>query len=128
MRRTTDRTPARRTAEVLGRRSETLAALLLLCKLYRVLGRRVKTPMGELDLIARSPAGVICFIEVKARALERDAAEAVTYGKRLRIARAAELYLGARPALRHKGVRFDAILISPGRMPRHIKDAWRPGG
>jgi putative endonuclease len=118
---------SRRSAEALGRRSETLAAMWLACKFYRVLGWRVKTPLGELDLIARSPKGVICFIEVKARILERDAAEAVTEGKRARIARAAELYLGARPTLRHKGVRFDAILISPGRLPRHVKDAWRPG-
>ena len=116
----------RRAAELKGRRSETAAALLLQCKLYRIIGRRVKTHAGELDLIALSPSGLLCFVEVKARGLESEAAEAVTARQRARIARAAALYLGARPSLRHKGVRFDAILVSSRRWPRHVKDAWRP--
>jgi putative endonuclease len=116
----------RRAAEIHGRRAETLAALLLSCKLYRVLGRRVKTHAGELDLVALSPSGMICFVEVKARECEELAASAIGFGQRARIARAAELYLGARPALRHKGVRFDAILVTPRRLPRHVKEAWRP--
>ena len=114
-----------RAAELRGRRGETAAALLLACKFYRVIGRRVKTHAGELDLIALSPSGVLCFVEVKARPLESDAAAAVSGKQRARIARAAALYLGARPSLRHKGVRFDAILVSSRRLPRHIKDAWR---
>jgi len=119
--------PARgKAAETHGRRSETLAALFLACKFYRVLGRRVKTRAGELDLIAVSPSGILCFVEVKARALENHAVEAVTARQRQRIARAAELYLGARPGLRHKGVRFDAVLVTPRRWPVHLKDAWRP--
>ena len=116
----------RREAENRGRRSETLAALLLTCKFYRVIGRRVKTRAGELDLIAISPGGLLCFVEVKARGAENDAVEAVTLRQRQRIARAAELYLGARPSLRHKGVQFDAVLVTPHRLPRHLKDAWRP--
>jgi putative endonuclease len=116
----------RQAAEAHGRRSETLAVLLLTCKFYRVIGRRVKTRAGELDLIAMSPSGVVCFVEVKARGLENDALEAVTAKQRQRIARAAELYLGTRPSLRHKGVRFDAVLVTPRRWPRHLKDAWRP--
>jgi putative endonuclease len=116
----------RQAAESHGRRSEILAVLWLSCKFYRVLGRRVKTHLGELDLVAMSPAGVLCFVEVKARALEGDAAEAVTFRQRARIVRAAALYLGARPKLRHKAVRFDAILVVPRRWPRHVKDAWRP--
>jgi putative endonuclease len=116
----------RRDAEVRGRRSELWAALCLSCKFYRVLGRRVKTRLGELDLVALSPDGVLCFIEVKARALEGSAAESITVRQRSRIERAAALYLGAHPALRHKAVRFDAILVTPRRWPRHLKDAWRP--
>ena len=116
----------RKAAETHGRRSERFAALFLACKFYRVIGRRVKTRAGELDLIAMSPCGVLCFVEVKARGLENDAVEAVTVRQRQRIARAAELYLGARPSLRHKGVRFDAILVTPRHWPIHLKDAWRP--
>jgi putative endonuclease len=115
----------RRIAETHGRTAETLAALWLRCKFYSVLGRRVRTPVGELDLIARSPGGTLCFIEVKARADEGGAAQSLTPRQQERIARAAALYLGARPALRHKAVRFDAILVSPRRLPRHVKDAWR---
>lgn len=122
-----NRSLLRRAAEVHGRRSELLAALWLSCKLYRVLGRRVKTRLGELDLVALSPEGILCFIEVKARVLEGSAAEAITARQRERIARAAALYLGAHPALRHKAVRFDAILVTPRQWPRHVKDAWRPG-
>jgi putative endonuclease len=115
----------RRDAEMRGRRSEFWAALCLLCKFYRVLGQRVKTKLGEIDLIALSPDGVLCFIEVKARTLESSAVEAITGHQRARIERAAALYLSTRPALRHKAVRFDAIVVTPRRWPRHLKDAWR---
>jgi putative endonuclease len=116
----------KRLAETRGRRAEVFAALLLTCKLYRVLGRRVRTPLGELDLIALSPKGVVCFVEVKARVNEWEAAGSIAARQRARITRAAALYLNARPGLRHKGVRFDAILVVPRRLPRHVKDAWRP--
>jgi putative endonuclease len=69
---------------------------------------------------------MICFVEVKAREREELAAEAIGFAQRGRIIRAAALYLGARPALRHKGVRFDAILVMPRRLPLHVREAWRP--
>ena len=116
----------RKAAESLGRRAETLAVLWLTCKFYRVLGRRVRTPVGEIDLVAKTPGGVLCFVEVKMRASTAAATEAVSPRQRQRIERAAALYMGARPALRHNGVRFDLILIVPRRLPRHLKDAWRP--
>jgi putative endonuclease len=121
-----DKLERRKAAETRGRRSETLAALSLACKFYRVIGRRVKTRAGELDLIAVSPSGIVCFIEVKARGLANDAVAAVSLRQRARIARAAALYLAARPGLRHKAVRFDAMLVTPRRWPKHLKDAWRP--
>jgi putative endonuclease len=109
-------------SEKRGRRSEALAAVLLVCKGYRILGRRVKTKAGEIDLIAKSPAGTVCFIEVKARPDERVAVEAVLARQRGRIVRAAGLYLAGRPA----ETRFDIITVIPGHLPRHLKDAWRP--
>lgn len=117
----------RKAAELRGRRSETLAAFALACKFYRVIGRRVKTPAGELDVVAVAPNGPVCFVEVKARSTLLHAAEAVSGRQRERIARAAELYLRSKPGLRHKAVRFDIMLIIPRRWPRHIRDAWRPG-
>jgi putative endonuclease len=121
----TDRfTPKRQAAEKRGRRGETLAALLLRLKFYRILGRRVRTHAGEIDLIARAPSGVVCFVEVKARGRERDAAESVGLRQQARIARAAALYLAGRPGLERHGVRFDVVTVSP--LPRHLRDAWRP--
>ena len=116
----------RRAAERRGRRSETLAALLLLFKGYRILGRRVRTHAGEIDLIARAPSGVICFIEVKARGAQELAAEALGPRQQARIARAAALYLARMPGLDANGMRFDTVMLAPRSWPKHIRDAWRP--
>ena len=117
-------TKSRKAAESRGRSSETLAALLLRLKFYRILGRRVRTRAGEIDLVARSPSGVLCFIEVKARAHDRAALESVGPRQRSRIARAASLYVAGKPDLARKGMRFDIVTMAP--LPRHIRDAWRP--
>jgi putative endonuclease len=110
-------------AEKRGHRGERLAALLLLLKGHRILGRRVKTHAGEIDLVSLPVFGPVCFVEVKARRLVRDAAEAVAPAQRTRIARAASLYLASRPALAKRGVRFDIIAVAG--FPRHFKDVWR---
>ena len=115
----------RRAAERHGRRSETWAALLLRLKFYRILGRRVRTPLGEIDLVARAPSGVLCFVEVKARTQEGQIADAIGPRQRGRIARAAELYIAARPGVAKKGVRFDVVSVAQGHLPRHMRDAWR---
>jgi len=122
---TADRfTHSRRSAESRGRSSESLAAILLQLKLYRILGRRVRTHAGEIDLVARSPTGILCFIEVKARADDRTAMESVGPRQRARIERAASLYVAGKPDLARKGIRFDIVTVAP--FPRHIPDAWRP--
>lgn len=117
-------TKRRKQAEQRGRWGETLAAWLLRLKGYRILGRRVKTRAGEIDLIAKSPSGLICFIEVKSRPDAAQAMEAVSLLQRTRIARAAELYLAGRPAR----LRFDVVTVVPGKLPRHLIDAFRPDG
>ena len=110
-------------AEKRGHRGERLAALLLLLKGHRILGRRVKTHAGEIDLVSLPVFGPVCFVEVKARRLARDAAEAVAPAQRTRIARAASLYLASRPKLARRGARFDIIAVAG--FPRHFKDVWR---
>jgi putative endonuclease len=115
----------RRKAERHGRRSETLAAAMLLLKGYRILGRRVKTHAGEIDLVARSPSGIVCFIEVKARADAAAAADAVQLRQQTRIVRAARLFLAARPALANVRFRFDIVTVSPRTLPRHMRNAWQ---
>src|SRR5271155_5979471 len=110
----------RRAAERRGRRSETWAALLLIVKGYRILGRRVRTYAGEIDLVAQAPSGVICFVEVKARSAQDLAADALGARQRARIARAAEMFLARKPGLANKGMRFDMVMLAPGTWPKHI--------
>ncbi len=117
---------SRAQAEARGRSGETLAAWALRLKGYRILSRRLKTRLGEIDMVAQRPFGPVCFIEVKARAAETAALLSVGQGQRTRIARAANLYLAGRPDLQGRGARFDIIAVAPGRWPRHHADAWRP--
>src|SRR6201995_2346079 len=103
----------RRAAEGRGHAGESLAALWLRLKGYRILGRRVKTHLGEIDLVAAAPFGPVCFVEVKARADTRAAAESVAMSQQTRIARAASLYLASRPGLARRGSRFDIVAVAP---------------
>ena len=116
----------RQAAHQRGHRSESLAALWLRMKGYRILARRLKTHAGEIDLVAAAPFGPVCFIEVKARGDARAAAESVLAGQQTRIARAASLYLASRPHLSRRGSRFDIVAIASGALPVHHRDAWRP--
>jgi putative endonuclease len=117
---------SRKSAETRGHRGEALAAWWLRLKGHRILGRRVKTHAGEIDLVTLCPFGPVCFVEVKARSNMRDAADAVATAQRARIARAASLYLASRPGLARRGARFDIITIAG--FPRHLRDAWRMDG
>jgi putative endonuclease len=119
--------PRRRRAEGRGRRAETIAAWFLRLKLYRILARRYKTPVGEIDLIVRR-GRTIAFIEVKQRPSETDAITAVTRAARRRIARAAELWVAAHPAAAVFDQRFDVVIAVPGRMPRHLVGVFGRGG
>lgn len=118
--------PDRIEAQKQGHRGEAWAAWWLRLKGHRILGRRVKTHAGEIDLVTLSRFGPVCFVEVKARALARDAAEAVSLEQRTRIARAACLYLAARPRLAKRGARFDIVTVAG--LPRHLRDVWRMDG
>ncbi|MEM8914267.1 MAG: YraN family protein [Pseudomonadota bacterium] len=118
----------RHEAERQGRGAERRAAWLLRAKGYRILESRFKTPVGEVDLIARR-GSVIAFVEVKMRGDLGASLEAVTARQRHRIARAAEAFLKTLPEGGARfSVRFDLIALAPGRLPRHVADAWRPGG
>jgi putative endonuclease len=116
----------RQAAHQHGHRSESLAALWLRLKGYRILARRLKTRAGEIDLVAAAPFGPVCFIEVKARGTARAAADSVGESQQTRIARAASLYLAGRPHLSHRGSRFDIVAIAPRALPVHHRDVWRP--
>jgi putative endonuclease len=107
-----------------GRRAEIFCALWLMARGYRILGFRLKTPQGEIDLLAHK-AGVLAVVEVKRRTTLEEALEAVTWRQRERLVRAAQSLAARRPALAGAAVRLDLIALAPGRLPRHIADAWR---
>ncbi len=113
-------------ARLAGRRAEWIAALWLMAKGYRIIGWRLKTPQGEVDLAALR-GEVLAIVEVKRRRSAEEAVLAVTAIQQERLRRAGR-GLGAR--LGRKAplvVRLDLVALAPGRWPRHIPDAWPRG-
>lgn len=106
-----------------GRWAETLAALWLLAKGWRILGFRLKTPQGEIDLLARK-GGVLAVVEVKTRPTLEESLAAVSPGQRERLLRAGTAIAARRADLSPLFVRLDMVALAPGRRPRHIPDAW----
>jgi putative endonuclease len=115
--------PERQVAFRLGISAESRAAAFLIAKGFRILARRWRSPVGEIDIVARRRA-LLIFVEVKARASLDEAAEAVTERQKRRIAGAAEAWLALRPDDSIQDIRFDAMLVAPGRVPRHIPSAF----
>jgi len=115
--------PERVAAFQRGLSAESRAALHLVAKAYRILERRWKTPFGEIDIVARR-RGVVVFVEVKARGSVDEALEAVTERTKRRVMAAAELWLARHPQQASRQIRFDVIVVSPGKMPRHIVNAF----
>jgi putative endonuclease len=118
--------PERQLAFRTGLSAESRAALLLVAKGFRILARRWKSPVGEIDIVARR-RGLLVFVEVKARDDLDDAAWSVTDRQRARIVAAAEAWLARYPDPRVRDIRFDAMLVAPRRVPRHIPAAFDAG-
>ena len=111
-----------------GHRAESIAVWILRMKGYRVLERRFKTPVGEIDIIARKKT-IIVFVEVKSRADVEAGLYAITDRAKRRICRAAD-YFRATSSVQNtpqkqdgQRYRFDVIIISLPRF-RHISNAW----
>src|SRR5690348_4244108 len=115
--------PERVAAFRTGLSAESRAAAYLMAKGYRILARRFRTPHGEIDLVARR-RNLIAFVEVKARATLDDAAFAVTPRQQRRIIDAAQGWLVAHPEHADFELRFDAVLIAPRSLPRHLLAAF----
>ena len=115
--------PERVAAFRTGLSAETRAAAYLMAKGYRILARRFRTRYGEIDLVARR-RNLIAFVEVKARASLDEAAYAVTPRQQRRIIDAAQAWLMAHPEHANFELRFDAMLIAPRRLPRHLLAAF----
>jgi putative endonuclease len=112
----------RQRAERGGRRAEAVAALWLQLKGWSVLARRVRTPVGEVDLIARR-GRTVAFIEVKARATAAEAALSLDQSRLRRVAAAANA-LAPRFVRHGDDMRIDAMFITPWRLPRHLENVW----
>jgi putative endonuclease len=106
-----------------GISAESRAAAFLIAKGFRILARRWRSPLGEIDIIARRRS-LLVFAEVKARANLDEAAESINERQRRRIAAAAEVWLAANADEKIHDIRFDAILVAPGKIPRHIPAAF----
>lgn len=116
---------ARQKAERRGRLAESYAAAWLGVKGYSVLARRVRLPVGEIDLIARR-GKILAFVEVKQRASSAIAMQAVSPAAWLRISQAAALWTARQPQLSGLDWRYDLIAITPWALPEHVRDYWRP--
>ncbi len=114
-------TQARQRAERRGRGAERIAAIWLTLKGYRVLGQRLRTPFGEVDIAALNK-GAFVIIEVKARSTRDAGLYAVTPMQQERIARAASVLAG-RWRLNALPIRFDVVVIGAG-WPHHVRNAW----
>ncbi len=115
--------PERQVAFALGLSAESRAAAFLIAKGYRIVARRWKSPVGEIDIVARRRKTLI-FVEVKARARLDDAAEAVIARQQRRIIAAAEAWLATHPDDVNSDMRFDVVLVAPKSIPRHIMAAF----
>ena len=105
-----------------GRLSELVAAAALMAKGYRILARRCRTPYGEIDLIAARGSSII-FVEVKRRATREEAEAALSSRQAQRMVRAAEYWINRNSRFRDHEQRMDAILVLPGRLPKHLPGA-----
>ena len=109
-----------------GRWSEALCRLALRLKGYRILARGWRCPQGEIDIVARR-GGTVAIVEVKARGSLYAAGSAVAPRQRRRLERAALAFVARHPGLNGLAIRFDVMMVVPGRWPRHVTDAWREG-
>ena len=115
--------PERVAAFRTGLSAESRAAAFLMAKGYRILAKRFRTPYGEIDIVAKR-RNLVAFVEVKARATLDDAAFAVTARQQGRIIDAAQAWLVAHPEHANFELRFDAMLIAPRHLPRHLLAAF----
>ncbi|MDK2760793.1 MAG: YraN family protein [Sphingopyxis sp.] len=114
----------RAAAEARGRMAERRAAWWLRLHGWRIIGQRLRVPVGEVDLVARR-GRTIAFIEVKWRERAADLDLAIDQYRLRRVAAAAEM-LSPRFARSHDSIRIDVMLLAPGRLPRHLVHVWQP--
>jgi len=113
----------RRKAYRRGHSSEWLAAAALMLKGYRIVARRYRTKLGEIDLIARR-GNLVLIVEVKARKTLIEAMEAIARESERRIDGAADLWLARQRDYAKLSLRFDMVAVLPWRWPVHVKNVF----
>lgn len=103
--------------------AELRAAAYLRLRGYKLRARRYKTPLGEIDLVVERGQTLV-FVEIKLRTTLDDAAEAIHLRNQKRVRAAAELYLQQYPQYNNHDMRFDALILTPGRDIAHLEAAW----
>lgn len=107
-----------------GHSSERWASLALMAKGYRIVARRYRTRLGEIDLIARR-GDTVAIVEVKARRDLASAMDAIARTSERRIGAAADLWLARQPDHARLSLRFDMVAVLPWRWPIHVEDIFR---
>jgi putative endonuclease len=113
----------RKGARRFGLRAEVLAAFWLRLNGFRILARNYSAAGGEIDIVARR-GRLVVFVEVKARPSVEAAQVAIDARKIARVSRAARFWLAANPSAMECALRGDALLVAPGRFPRHVASAF----
>lgn len=113
-----------KTAHENGLLAEAVAAWILRLQGYRILARRYKTPVGEVDIIARRGRTLV-FVEVKVRAALADALQSVSPQAQARITRAAQHFLITGGQGVDVILRFDVIALAWPFAWRHVRNAWQ---
>ena len=103
--------------------AETVAALLLRLNGHRIVARRYKTPVGEIDLVALKGKR-LAFVEVKRRKSLDEAGWSLPTRARRRIVRAAQYWLSGHPGYAGHDIAFDVVLAAPWALPRYIANAF----
>jgi len=103
-----------------GHASEWIAAAWLMLKGYQILGFRLKSRAGEIDILARR-GRVLAVVEVKRRTTLEAALTAVGPDQHQRLLAAGRSVLHGRPGLAGHDLRIDMVALAPGRFPRHVR-------
>lgn len=108
-----------------GHAAEWIAAAFLMLKGYQILGFRLKSRAGEIDILARR-GRVLAVVEVKRRTTLEAAMLALTPHQHARLLASGQAVARGRPALAGLDLRLDMVALAPGRFPRHLRGVLSP--
>ena len=105
-----------------GRRAEDNVTAYLNALGYTILSRRLRTPYGEIDILALDK-NTLVVIEVKARASLETASEALSSKQCRRLERAILFFISQNPDYNSYDIRFDLVWKIDHTI-HHIPSAW----